>query len=331
MKLLAIFLVAISLNYGQGQEEIGIIKPPYLQPCEMECQKKGGECSWKSPGKGYKNTGFCRSGKWGTGTNCYCGYCWVNNQLPCNGQKECKGLNLQPGYCSPTPIKGLVASGYCKYIIGGPKPCTCWVKPCDGQIKCLGLKGEGGLCSQTQIPGYVASGQCLSMAGTKGCTCWVKEVSEPCNGQKECKGLQGEPGFCSQTPIAGSIKSGKCPPGDGKSCDCWVKQVAQDCEQKECSGQEGQRGKCSATMPGSGMVVSGACESSGVKKCPCWVLEDQRPCGDEIYCEGENGLQGKCFKERPTKGSWMRSGRCERSGCTCYVPCKGSGCKMEIA
>jgi len=284
MKLLAIFLVAISLNYGQGQEEIGIIKPPYLQPCEMECQKKGGECSWKSPGKGYKNTGYCRSGKWGTGTNCYCGYCWVNNQLPCNGQKECKGLNLQPGYCSPTPIKG-----------------------------------------------YVASGQCLSMAGTKGCTCWVKEVSEPCNGQKECQGLNGEPGFCSQTPIAGLIKSGKCPPGDGKSCDCWVKQLDEDCEQKECRGQEGQRGKCSATMPGSGMVVSGACESSGVKKCPCWVLEDQRPCGDEIYCEGENGRQGKCFKERPTKGSWMRSGRCERSGCTCYVPCKGDGCEMEIA
>merc|ERR1719175_313334 len=56
--------------------------------CGDECEKKGGMCSWKSPGDEYSYDGVCKDGKWGVGDLCYCGYCYVK----CETSPKCNGI-----------------------------------------------------------------------------------------------------------------------------------------------------------------------------------------------------------------------------------------------
>jgi len=158
MKVLVFFLAAICLCYGQEKG----------RPCEEECQKKGGECGYKSPGSGYKVNGYCQSGQWGQGETCYCGYCWVKQDCP----DGCTGLNGAPGVCSRKHIQGLVASGPCKSS-PNEKACTCYVKPCGGS--CRAMNGQRGRCSEERPSGSWMNGKTMC---SKGCTCWI-----PCRGR----------------------------------------------------------------------------------------------------------------------------------------------------
>eukprot|EP00092_Neocalanus_flemingeri_P086077 GFUD01108414.1.p1 GENE.GFUD01108414.1~~GFUD01108414.1.p1 ORF type:complete len:174 (-),score=33.99 GFUD01108414.1:135-656(-) len=134
------------------------------EQAEKECEKKGGECSWKDPGGDLEKSGLCREGKWGEGEYCFCGYCWVKPK-PCEQVDTCKGE------CSKkSPGKGWISTSYCDRSSG----CKCWTKfvqpKCSPDLKCMFNRGTCVKIPEGKpIPTQV--GSCKSSDASRPCYC----------------------------------------------------------------------------------------------------------------------------------------------------------------
>merc|ERR1712002_1388808 len=136
--------------------------------CNGFCKNKGDQCSTKSPGFGWKNTGqIC---DWKSGCTC-----WTKNiSIRCNG--FCENKEDQCSFKSPG--FGWKNTGQ---ICDRKSGCTCWTRTtgCNGVCR-----NRGERCSKF-APGkdWSNTGQVCDKAN--GCTCWKK-----CHDDK-CKAMGG--------------------------------------------------------------------------------------------------------------------------------------------
>merc|ERR1712002_839530 len=120
--------------------------------CNGFCKNKGDQCSTKSPGFGWKNTGqIC---DWKSGCTC-----WTRT-TGCNGVCRNRGER-----CSKfAPGKDWSNTGQ---VCDKANGCTCWKKCHDDKCKAM-----GGICNE-RSPGFGwwKMGRCQG-----SCSCWIKRI-----------------------------------------------------------------------------------------------------------------------------------------------------------